>query len=315
MDANERLLESIKNNFGSNVVAALGDREVIEIMLNDDGQLFIERFGSGMEQVGTVDPHRAENAIRFIASMLKVEISETRPTVQGELPLDDSRFQAMIPPTVKKPAFSIRKKPWQVYTLADYVKAGNLSPKALGIIEGAIVAHKNIVVAGGTGSGKTTFGNAIIEGIARLTPDDRLVIIEDTRELQPKSQNVLSMKTSDTVSMNDLLKISLRLRPDRILVGEVRDEAAMTMVNAWNTGHPGGLVTLHANSAEDTLGRIEDMIIMGNKTPVPRTIGQAIDVVIFMAKALGVRRVTEIVEVGYDAIRRDYTFENKFTHA
>lgn len=315
MDANERLLESIKNNFGSAVMAALGDRDVIEIMLNDDGQLFIERFGSGMEQVGTVDPHRAENAIRFIASMLKVEISETRPTVQGELPLDDSRFQAMIPPTVKKPAFSIRKKPWLVYTLADYVKAGNLSPKALGIIEDAIVAHKNIVVAGGTGSGKTTFGNALIEGIARLTPDDRLVIIEDTRELQPKSQNVLSMKTSDTVSMNDLLKISLRLRPDRILVGEVRDEAAMTMVNAWNTGHPGGLVTLHANSAEDTLGRIEDMIIMGNKTPVPRTIGQAIDVVIFMAKALGVRRVTEIVEVGYDTIKGDYTFKNKFTHA
>lgn len=308
--AKERLLESIETNLGPQVTAALADPRVIEIMLNPDSSLWVERFGLGMERVGTIAPDKAEVAIRFIASLLRTEVSEQRPRLKGELPLDDSRFQGMLPPVVERPSFSIRKKAARVFTLADYVAAGNLAPEAKAILEEAVAGHKNIVVAGGTGSGKTTFGNALIEAIARLTPDDRLVVIEDTRELQPKSHNVFCLKTSDTVTMDDLLVDSLRLRPDRILVGEVRDGAALTMVNAWNTGHDGGLATVHANSAEETLGRIEDMIALGTfipatktyvaRVPVPRAIGRAINYVVFMEKALGRRQVTAITAVGYE---------------
>lgn len=320
MNAKERLLKSIESNLGPEVIAALSDETVIEIMLNPDGRLWLERFGEGMALIGNISPEKAENAISFIASILKVENSTLRPIVKGELPLDDSRFQGMLPPIVEKPSFCIRKRPWRVFTLMDYVEAGNLSLEAFDILLEAIAAHKNIVVAGGTGSGKTTFGNALIDAISRITPNDRLVIIEDTRELQPKSENVFRLKTSDTVTMNDLLVASLRLRPDRILVGEVRDASAQTMINAWNTGHEGGIATLHANSAEETMGRIEDMISMGfvrpdNSyipcVPTPRAIGRAIDYVVFMQKSPGVRRVTEIVEIGYD---RDYTFKSKYQY-
>ena len=320
-NAKERLLKSIESNLGPEVIAALGDESVIEIMLNPDGTLWIERLNEGMALVGNISHEKAEIAIRFIASILKVEISTLRPTVKGELPLDFSRFQGMVPPIVTNSSFTIRKKPWRVFTLAEYVEAGNLSKDACNILEDAVLSHKNIVVAGGTGSGKTTFGNALIEAIARLSPQDRLVIIEDTWELQPKSANIFRMKSSDTVTMDDLLVASLRLRPDRIIVGEVRDASAQTMINAWNTGHDGGLATLHSNSAEETLGRIEDMISLGaylpeSKTympriPVPRAIGRAIDYVVFMTKAPGVRRVTEIVEIGYD---KDYTFKQKYLY-
>ncbi len=319
MTAKERLLKSIETNLGSEVIAALSDESVIEIMLNPDGSLWVERFQEGMTRAGGISPEKAYNAIRFIASVLKVETSFERPTVKGELPIDDSRFQGMLPPVVEKPSFTIRKKPWRVFTLAEYVEAGNLSAEACDILEEAVLAR--IVVAGGTGSGKTTFGNALIEAIARLTPDDRLMIIEDTRELQPKSENVFRMKTSDTVMMKDLLVASLRLRPDRILVGEVRDASAQIMINAWNTGHPGGIATLHSNSALETMGRIEDAIFMGFvrpdhsyepcAPPNPRAIGRAIDYVVFMEKATGFRRVTEIVEIGYAG---DYTYKQKYQY-
>ncbi len=315
MSARERLLQSIESNLGPEVIAALADESTIEIMLNPDGSLWVERFHTGMARVGGISSEKAYNAIRFIASHLKVETSFERPTVKGELPIDDSRFQGMLPPIVENPSFSIRPRPRRVFTFNDYVEAGNLSLDARAILEEAIFNHKNIVVAGGTGSGKTTFGNAIIEAIARLTPDDRLVIIEDTRELQPKSENVFRLKTSDTVTMNSLLVNSLRLRPDRIVVGEVRDASAQTMINAWNTGHEGGFATLHSNSAEETMGRIEDLILTGfirpdntyqPAVPVPRAIGRAVDYVVFMQKATGTRRVTEIVEIGYTS---NYTFK------
>jgi type IV secretion system protein VirB11 len=308
MTAKERLLKSIESNLGPEVLSALSDEAVIEIMLNPDGSLWIERFREGMFHRGSIAPQKVDIAIRFIASALKVEVSDERPSIKGELPTDDSRFQGMLPPIVESPSFTIRKKPWRVFTMEEYVAEGNLSAEARAILEEAIFNHKNIVVAGGTGTGKTTFGNALIEAIARITPDDRLVIIEDTRELQPQSKNVFRMKASDTVMMNDLLVDAMRLRPDRILVGEVRDASAQTMINAWNTGHEGGIATLHSNSALETMSRIEDMISLGFKRPdnsysqcfpVPRSIGMAIDYVVFMKKAPGVRRVTEIVEVGY----------------
>ncbi|MDR1921434.1 MAG: Flp pilus assembly complex ATPase component TadA, partial [Candidatus Adiutrix sp.] len=172
---------------------------------------------------------------------------------------------------------------------------------------------KNILVAGGTGSGKTTFVNAVVEAISRLTPEDRLVIIEDTTELQPKSENVVQMRSNSKVSMEDLLVSTLRLRPDRILVGEVRRGGpAMTLTNSWNTGHEGGVATVHANSAPEAMSRLEELITMDGFVPVKSALARAVNYVVFMRKERGVRRVTEIVEIGYDSKNNEYVFDWKY---
>ncbi len=311
----DMLLESISLNLGEHVLEALKNPDVIEIMLNPDGSLWIDKFGEGMSKIGVISPEYAELAISFIAGTLKVEAGRESPIVEGELPLDSSRFEGLLPPVVPRPTFSIRKKPSKIYTFDDYVTAGNLSSEAKEILEEAVVNHKNILVAGGTGSGKTTFVNAVIEAVARLTPEDRLVIIEDTTELQPKSPNVVQMRSNVTTTMQDLLVATLRLRPDRIMVGEVRRGLpALTLTNSWNTGHEGGVATVHANSAPEALDRLEELITMDNYTPVKKSLARAVNYVVFMKKTVGIRRVTEIMTVDYDETRQDYIFNWKYNY-
>jgi len=311
----DELLESISFHLGSQVINALEDREVIEILLNPDGNLWIEKFTEPMREIGKIDAGRANLAIRFIASRLGKDIGPTQPKISGELPLNYARFEALVPPAVAAPIFSIRQKASKVFTFDDLVDSGNLSPEARDILEDAVLKRRNIVVVGGTGSGKTTFANAVIEAIARLTPDHRLVVIEDTVELQPKSPNCVQMRTKEgVISLEDLVKSSLRLRPDRILIGEVRDASIQTVLHAWNTGHEGGVTTAHSNSgAEEALDRIEELITEGGKTPVRRAIARAIDFVVFMRKRTGLRRVTDIIEVGYDKAQKDYEFSSRYT--
>lgn len=305
----DELLDSIARNLGSQVIDALNDPEVIEIMLNPDGRLWVEKFSEPMRVVGVIDPGQAVLAVKFIGSRLGKDVGADQPKISGELPIDSSRFEAVLPPVTAGPIFAIRKKASKVFTFEEYLAAGNLSPEARDILEEAVIQRKNILVVGGTGSGKTTFVNAIIEAIARLTPEHRLVIIEDTVELQPKSENCVQMcAKKGLISMEDLLVSSLRLRPDRILVGEVRDSAAQTLINAWNTGHEGGVATVHANSAAEGLYRIEELITMGNQKPIRTAIARTVDYVVFMRKQTGIRRLTEIIAVGYDRERKDYEF-------
>ncbi|MGL4209839.1 MAG: ATPase, T2SS/T4P/T4SS family, partial [Candidatus Adiutrix sp.] len=226
--------------------------------------------------------------------------------------IDGSRFEGLVPPVVAAPTFTIRKKSSKVFTLNDYFLAGNISQEALEILEFAVINKKNILVAGGTGSGKTTFVNALVEAIDRLAPDDRLVVIEDTSELQVKSKNQVILHTTVHTDMHDLLKATMRLRPDRILVGEVRDVAVLALTNAWNTGHAGGLATIHANSAAESLERVEQLITVGNFTPVKKSLANAINYVVFMRKERGLRKVTEIVAVGFDDEKQDYVFDYKY---
>ena len=219
-----------------------------------------------------------------------------------------------MPPIVAAPAFTIRKKASKIFTFNDYLTAGNLTQEGLILLEQAVVEHRNILVVGGTGSGKTTFVNAVIEAVARLTPQDRLVIIEDTSELQSTSANRVELHTTDFVDMQRLLRATMRLRPDRILVGEVRDSSALALVKAWNTGHEGGLATVHANSAREGLTRLEQLIAEGNNQPLKEVLADAIHFVVFMKKQHGLRKVTEIVAVGYSPGNRDYTFDYKYQY-
>src|SRR5687768_14913404 len=244
-----RISEKIKRELGRDICALLDDPAVSEIMLNPSGELWVERLAQPIELIGHMDAPQAESLIGTIASNIQEAVTATKPNLECELPLDGSRFSALIPPIVEGPAFTIRKRAIMVFTLQDYVNQGIMTTSQRVAIEDAVRNKKNILVVGGTGSGKTTLTNAVIRCMADFTPHERLVIMEDTRELQSFSRNVVPMRSSDDFNMAQLLKATLRFRPDRILVGEVRDGAAWSLLQAWNTGHPGGIATVHGNSA------------------------------------------------------------------
>ena len=290
---------------GAPILAALADPRVIEIMLNPDGKLWVERFGEGMVCIGTMSAVNAEAAMGTIADALHTTVTREHPILEGELPLDGSRFEGLLPPVVGKPTFTIRKKASQVFTLADYVQSGVMTLPQKEVIEDAVAARKNILVVGGTGSGKTTLTNAVIEAMTRLAPQDRLVIIEDTAEIQCPAENAVILRASVDVSMQQLLRATMRLRPDRILVGEVRGGEALALLKAWNTGHPGGAATVHANSAAAGLVRMEQLVAeSGLVSGLPVLIAEAVDVVVFIQKVKGLaagRKIAEILSVeGYE---------------
>lgn len=294
-----RLTRNLRHNLGDLVLKNLEDPDVLEIMLNPDGRLWIEKFGQGMTCVGYLDSARGALINNLVASSQGTTTTVERPIIEGELPIDGSRFEGFMPPVVSAPSFTIRKKASKIFTLAEYVESGILPPHCLEIIEEAIVCKQNIMVVGGTGSGKTTFVNAIIDGIARLCPSDRLLIIEDTAELQSSSENVVSLKTSDFVNMQRLVMATMRYRPDRILVGEVRDGAALDLLKSWNTGHPGGVATVHANSADGGLKRMERLIAEITEASMKDLIADCVDLIVFLHRTPSGRKISEIASVSY----------------
>jgi P-type conjugative transfer ATPase TrbB len=296
-----RLTRKLEAELGYDVMGALRDPSVVEIMLNSDGKLWVERFGEPMRCVGFMSAVNAESAMGSIADALHTTVTRDSPILEGELPLDGSRFEGLIPPVVAAPTFTIRKKAVKVFTLDDYVRSGVMSALQKEKIETGVAARNNILVVGGTGSGKTTFTNAVIEAMTRLAPEDRLVIIEDTAEIQCPAENAVILRSSVDVSMQQLLRATMRLRPDRILVGEVRGGEALALLKAWNTGHPGGVATIHANGAEAGLVRMEQLVSESGMTVgVPVLIGEAVDMVVFIQKTRDVaagRVVSEILLV------------------
>ena len=299
-----RLHETLRRNLGVAVLKALDDPETIEIMLNADGILWQECLGKKMRPIGEMDANTAEAVMRYIASYLKTSITPNNPILEGELPLDGSRFAGQIPPVVSAPTFAIRKKASAIFSLDRYVKENIMTPQQMYIISQATLDHRNILVTGGTGSGKTTLTNAIIHEMERNNPDERIFIIEDTGEIQCSAKNFVKFHTTLDVSMTQLLKTTLRMRPDRILVGEVRGSEALDLLMAWNTGHEGGVATLHANNARAGLDRLRTLISMNSEAPHPiePLIAEAVHVIIHIAKTPeGSRRIEEILEVkGYE---------------
>lgn len=306
-----RLQASLTHNLGPTIMAALDDPDVIEIMVNPDQTLWIEKLDQDMALCGTLAPAQSRLIISLVASALETTVTAECPIVEGELPLDGSRFEGLMPPIVSGPSFTIRKRASRVFTLSDYVDAGILQPAASNLLCKAIETRRNILVVGGTGSGKTTFVNAIIDGISRHCPTDRLIIIEDTAELQSASENTVFMRSSDGVPIQRLVKVSMRYRPTRILVGEVRDGSALDLLKAWNTGHPGGVATVHAGSAAAGLLRLEQLIAEATPVPMPALIAEAVDMICFIERALGGRRVSDIVRVkSFDPTTRSYDLEH-----
>lgn len=292
-----RIRDQIERQLGPQIMGWLRSDDVIEIMLNPDGSLWVERLGKNMEQVGALAASSAELMMRTVASYIGVNLSAARPILECELPIDGSRFEGILPPVVSKPTFTIRRKATKIFTLENYVTQGVMSQAQADVLEGAIRSKQNVLVVGGTGSGKTTLTNAILEGISRLDPESRLVIIEDTAELQSAAKNAVQLRTNIDVSMQDALKVTMRLRPDRIVVGEVRGGEALALIKAWNTGHPGGVATVHANDAKGGLTRIEGLVAEARPTPAQQEIAAAINVVVVIGKTAAGRRVLEMRSV------------------
>lgn len=308
------------------VVRFLENPEVEDIVLNPDSRLWVRRIGRSFEPAGQMCAAQAASAIHTIAAWKGTTVNHERPILETELPLDGSRFEGIISPVVRRPIFAIRLRPRRIFTLDEYERAGILSTIQDGlnrsegssdefiqsvqarphgdIIRAAICARKNILVVGSTGSGKTTLVNAILDGIARLTPEDRVISIEDTTELQCTVNNWVDLRAVGDVTMLDCLRACLRLKPTRIVVGEVRGAEAHTLLKAWNTGHPGGIATVHANDALSGLTRLESLVAEATAAPQQRLIAEAVDLIVFIDHEAGLnarRKVREIAAVlGYE---------------
>lgn len=296
-DTSHRRHSMLRSACQGAVGEALAADDVIEILANADGSVWIERAGRSVAREPEVlAPEARERIIRLVATSIGETCDRSAPIVSAELPGSGERFEGLLPPVSQAPCFSIRKPAKTPFALSDYVKQGALSSPLARELTKALRARKSILVAGGTSSGKTTFTNALLGEPA--IAEDRVIILEDTRELQCAAHNSLSLRThQDGVTLTDLVRSTMRLRPDRIVVGEVRGPEALDLLKAWNTGHPGGITTLHANSAAAALQRLEQLCAEAVSNPPRTLIAEAIDIIVFMARRDGTRRVEEIARV------------------
>jgi type IV secretion system protein TrbB len=308
-ETRERRRGMLRTAMGPSIALALDEPDVVEVMVNPDGRLWLDRHGSGRSDTGVVlTPYEAERIILLVASHVRAEASGSSPIVSAELPETGERFEGLLPPVAVAPCFAIRKPATTTFRLSDYVKAQIASPALAKVLAQAVAEARNILVAGGTGSGKTTLANALLAEVANL--DQRVVIIEDTRELRCDAQDAVLLRTKPGVAtLADLVRSTLRLRPDRIVVGEVRGGEALDMLKAWNTGHPGGIATVHANSARGALYRIEQLVQEAVTTLPRRLIADAIDLVVFIKGRGPGRRVETAVEVKGLDLSGDYVLE------
>jgi type IV secretion system protein TrbB len=287
----------LRSALGPAICGWLEDADIIEVMLNPDGRLWLDRLTSGL----SATPHRisaqdAERIVRLMAHHAGAEVHGQSPRVSAELPESGERFEGLLPPVVTAPSFAIRKAAVRVFTLDDYVSANILSASAADQLRAAVANRANILVAGGTSTGKTTLTNALLAELADSA--ERIVLIEDIRELQCTAANLIALRTKDGVaSLSDLVRSALRLRPDRIPIGEVRGPEALDLIKAWGTGHPGGIGTIHAGSAIGALRRLEQLIQEAVIT-VPRPlIAETIDLIAVLTGRGSTRRLTELAQV------------------
>jgi P-type conjugative transfer ATPase TrbB len=287
----------LRTALGPAIAAWLEDAAIIEVMLNPDGRLWVDRLAGGLADTGErLAAADGERIVRLVAHHVGAEVHSASPRVSAELPETGERFEGLLPPVVAAPAFAIRKPAVAVFTIDDYAAAGIMSAGQAEGLRNAVRTRQNILVAGGTSTGKTTLTNALLAEVAKST--DRVVLIEDTRELQCRSPNLVALRTKDGVaSLSDLVRSSLRLRPDRIPIGEVRGAEALDLLKAWGTGHPGGIGTIHAGTALGALRRLEQLIQEAVIT-VPRAlIAETIDVIAVLSGRGADRRLSELARV------------------
>ncbi|MVA32576.1 P-type conjugative transfer ATPase TrbB [Agrobacterium vitis] len=287
----------LRTALGAAIARFLEDPGVVEVMLNPDGRLWIDRLSEGMSDTGErILPPDGERIIRLVAHHVGAEVHAGAPRVSAELPDSGERFEGLLPPIVTGPAFAIRKPAISVFTLDDYVSAGTMTADQAALLREAVASHANVLVAGGTGTGKTTLTNALLAEVAKA--QDRLLIIEDTRELQSQSENKVPMRTKDFIaSLTDLARSAMRFRPDRIIVGEVRGPEALDLLKLWGTGHPGGIGTIHAGTSIGALRRLEQLIQEAVVTVPKALIAETIDIVAVLSGRGSARRLCELARV------------------
>jgi P-type conjugative transfer ATPase TrbB len=287
----------LRTALGPAIATWLEDPAVVEVMLNPDGCLWVDRLTEGLADTGErLSAADGERIVRLVAHHVGLEVHPASPRVSAELPETGERFEGLIPPVVAAPAFAIRKPAVAVFTLDDYVASDIITAEQADVLRNAVSQRRNVLVAGGTSTGKTTLVNALLAEVAKTT--DRVVLIEDTRELQCKAPNLVALRTKDGVaSLSDLVRSSLRLRPDRIPIGEVRGSEALDLLKAWGTGHPGGIGTIHAGSTMGALRRLEQLIQEAVVT-VPRVlIAETINLIAVLAGRGSARRLIELATV------------------
>jgi len=300
--ARERRRAMLRTAMGPDITSALADPLVVEVMVNPDGALRLDRLGEGRTDTRVrVDADQVERIIRLVAAHAAAEIHRDAPIISAELPPHaegraGERFEGVLPPVAPGPCFSIRKPAERLYTLDDYVADRLMLATTADALRTAVTQRLNILVAGGTSSGKTTLANALLAEMAWV--DARVILIEDTRELQSPLPDTVALRTRPGItSMTDLVRSTMRLRPDRIIVGEVRGPEALDMLKAWNTGHPGGIATVHANSAVAALYRLEQLVQEAVVTVPRQLIADAIDLIVFIAGRGSNRRVETVTHV------------------
>jgi type IV secretion system protein VirB11 len=324
-DQRLRLDAKLRREMGETVLSALRDPRTEDIVLNPDSRIWVKRQGQPFAAVGTMPPAQAQSALGTIASQRGTVVHHDRPFLETEFPIDGSRFEGIVSPVTREPVFAIRLRPRKVFTLADYETAGIVTLRSdarnrlsrrstfaedvrgMGhaeILREAVRRRKNVLIVGSTGSGKTTLANAVLDAIAELTPRDRVVLIEDTMELQCRVENHVGLQAVGAVTMLDCLRACMRLKPTRIVVGEVRGAEAHVMLKAWNTGHPGGVATVHANDAVSGLVRLESLVAEATAAAQQALIAEAVDVVVFIDEEPSLeagRKVREVMLVtGYE---------------
>lgn len=326
IDQQARLDAKLRRELGDVVLHALADERTEDIVLNPDSRIWIKRQGAGFQVAGEMPSAQAHAAIGTIAAQKGTVVNYDRPLLEAELPIDGSRFEGIVPPVTARPVFAIRLRPRRIFTLDEYERSGILSSQGdptntlrrrasfldlvdsrshADIIRLAVREKKNILVVGSTGSGKTTLVNAVLAALVEIAPNDRVITIEDTMELQCPVQNCVDLRAVGSVTMLECLRASMRLKPTRIVVGEVRGAEAHVMLKAWNTGHPGGAATVHANDALSGLVRLESLVAEATAAPQQNLIAEAIDLVVFIDEESALpagRKVREVLVVtGYES--------------
>jgi Flp pilus assembly CpaF family ATPase len=329
----QRLESKLKRELGEAVLSYLADDSTEDIVLNPDSSLWVKRMGEGFLRVGEMPPAQAASALNTVAAWKGTVLNHQHPILETELPLDGSRFEGLVSPVVSQPVFAIRLRPKRVFRLEEYETHGILSRHTdtrnrarreegfsagvrgidhADVIRKAIAAKKNILVVGSTGSGKTTLVNAILQEMADICPQDRVISIEDTTELQCAVKNYVGLRAVGAVTMLDCLRACMRLKPTRIIVGEVRGAEAHTLLKAWNTGHPGGAATVHANDALSGLVRLESLVAEATAAPQQVLIAEAVDVVVFIDEDASLEAGRKVKEIALVTGYRDGRYEVEF---
>ncbi len=295
--------ELLRRQLGPQLLVAIADPAITDIIVNEDGRVWFEAHGKGLfaADFSLPESHR-ESLIGTVAAALGTVADADHPIIEGELPIERIRFEGLMPPVVRRPCLAMRKPAQVLLTLDDYIRDRIITERQAEVFRDATDRRQNIVIAGPTGSGKTTLGGALInEMVARSDRTERYVIIEDTLEIQCRAENLVQLHTSEAADLTRLVRATMRLRPDRIIIGEVRGAEALALLKAWLTGHPGGVTTIHANSAKAALTRLSSLVQEAGVPPQPELIAETINLIAFIVRTPEEMRVKELVRVeGYD---------------